>query len=81
VAAEGQVRAYRPGVDVHRDLATIQSRGNAPTTGFLNNRTGVLFSSDCFGAPMPSFELATSSDVRAVGDEVRDLQLLLGINR
>jgi glyoxylase-like metal-dependent hydrolase (beta-lactamase superfamily II) len=46
------------------------------TTGFLDDRTGALFSSDCFGAPMPSLELATSSDVRAVGDEVRDLQLL-----
>lgn len=46
------------------------------TTGFLDDRTGALFSSDCFGAPMPSLELATTSDVRAVGDEVRDLQLL-----
>ena len=46
------------------------------TTGFLDDRTGVLFGSDCFGAPMPSLDLATSSDVRAVGDEVRDLQLL-----
>ena len=36
----------------------------------------MLFSSDCFGAPMPSEELATSADVRAVGDQVRDLQLL-----
>ena len=49
---------------------------NPSTTGFLDDRTGVLFSSDCFGAPMPSEELATSSDVRAVGDEVRDFQLL-----
>jgi glyoxylase-like metal-dependent hydrolase (beta-lactamase superfamily II) len=46
------------------------------TTGFLDDRTGALFSSDCFGAPMPSLELATSADVRAVGDQVRDLQLL-----
>jgi glyoxylase-like metal-dependent hydrolase (beta-lactamase superfamily II) len=46
------------------------------TTGFLDDRTGMLFSSDCFGAPMPSEELATSADVRAVGDQVRDLQLL-----
>ena len=46
------------------------------TTGFLDERTGALFSSDCFGAPMPSLELATSADVRAVGDQVRDLQLL-----
>jgi glyoxylase-like metal-dependent hydrolase (beta-lactamase superfamily II) len=46
------------------------------TTGFLDDRTGVLFSSDCFGAPMPTLELATTSDVRAVGNQVRDLQLL-----
>jgi glyoxylase-like metal-dependent hydrolase (beta-lactamase superfamily II) len=46
------------------------------TTGFLDDRSGALFSSDCFGAPMPSVDLATSTDVRAVGDQVRDLQLL-----
>jgi hypothetical protein len=46
------------------------------TTGFLDDRSGALFSSDCFGAPMPSLELATSSDVRAVGNELRDFQLL-----
>jgi glyoxylase-like metal-dependent hydrolase (beta-lactamase superfamily II) len=46
------------------------------TTGFLDDRSGALFSSDCFGAPMPSAELATSADVGAVGDELRDLQLM-----
>jgi hypothetical protein len=46
------------------------------TAGFLDDRTGVLFSSDCFGAPMPSEDLAASDDVRAVGDQVRDFQLL-----
>jgi hypothetical protein len=49
---------------------------NPSTTGFLDDRTGALFSSDCFGAVMPSEELATSADIRAVGDQVRDLQLL-----
>jgi Metallo-beta-lactamase superfamily len=49
---------------------------NPSTTGFLDDRSGALFSSDCFGAPMPSLELATSADVRAVGEGVRDLQLL-----
>jgi Metallo-beta-lactamase superfamily len=49
---------------------------NPSTTGFLDDRTGGLFSSDCFGAVMPSEELATSADVRAAGDQVRDLQLL-----
>jgi hypothetical protein len=37
---------------------------------------GALFSSDCFGAPMPSAELATATDVRAAADQIRDLQLL-----
>ena len=46
------------------------------TTGFLEDRSGALFSSDCFGAPLPSAELATASDVREVGEPVRDLQLL-----
>jgi len=49
---------------------------NPATTGFLDDRSGALFSSDCFGAPMPSAELAASADVRAVGDAIRDLQLL-----
>jgi hypothetical protein len=49
---------------------------NPATAGFLDDRSGALFSSDCFGAPLPSAELATSTDVRAMGDEVRDLQLL-----
>ena len=46
------------------------------TTGFLDDRTGALFSSDCFGAPMRALGTATTSDVRAVGNQVRDLQLL-----
>lgn len=46
------------------------------TTGFLDDSTGALFSSDCFGAPLPSAELATCPDVREVGEQVRDLQLL-----
>jgi Metallo-beta-lactamase superfamily len=49
---------------------------NPSTTGFFDDRSGALFSSDCFGAPMPSLELATATDVRAVGDNVRNLQLL-----
>ena len=37
---------------------------NPSTTGFLDDRSGALFSSDCFGAPMPSLELATSTRTR-----------------
>ena len=36
------------------------------TTGFQDLSTGVVFSSDCFGAPLPTAELAGCDDVRAV---------------
>ena len=36
------------------------------TTGFLDERTGACFSSDCFGAPLATAELAASDDVAAV---------------
>jgi hypothetical protein len=45
------------------------------TTGFIESKRGAMFSSDCFGAPLPSAELATGSDVAAAGP-VRDAQLL-----
>jgi glyoxylase-like metal-dependent hydrolase (beta-lactamase superfamily II) len=47
------------------------------TTGFVDQKTGCLFSSDCFGAPLPSLDDASADDVRAVaGDDVRAGQLL-----
>ncbi|WP_117213462.1 MBL fold metallo-hydrolase [Allorhizocola rhizosphaerae] len=47
------------------------------TVGFHDNRSGVCFSSDCFGAPMASPELAASGDVGAVAaDDLRAGQLL-----
>jgi len=36
------------------------------TTGFQDLSNGVVFSSDCFGAPLPTAELADCDDVRAV---------------
>jgi len=36
------------------------------TTGFVDSRTGACFSSDCFGAPVASAELALSDDAAAV---------------
>ncbi|GAA1555513.1 hypothetical protein GCM10009789_06210 [Kribbella sancticallisti] len=36
------------------------------TVGFYDDRSGICFSSDCFGAPMPSSELAGGSEVRDV---------------
>jgi metallo-beta-lactamase superfamily protein len=50
---------------------------NPATVGLLDDKTGTLFSSDCFGGPMSSAELATGGDVRAVSEaERRAAQLL-----
>lgn len=47
------------------------------TVGVVDHKTGALFSSDCFGAPLPTDEAAFSGDVRAVGpDDLRAGQLL-----
>jgi len=45
------------------------------TTGFIESRTGAMFSSDCFGGPMQSVDIATGADVHAAGS-VLDAQLL-----
>jgi glyoxylase-like metal-dependent hydrolase (beta-lactamase superfamily II) len=50
---------------------------NPATVGFYDHRSRTCFSSDCFGAPMPSAELAGCSDVAAVPtDQLRSGQLL-----
>ena len=50
---------------------------NPATVGLLDDKTGTLFASDCFGGPMSSAELATGGDVRAASeDERRAAQLL-----
>ena len=50
---------------------------NPATVGLQDDHTGVLLSSDCFGGPMPSAELATCDDVGAVSaDDRRAAQLL-----
>ncbi|MCX4824032.1 MBL fold metallo-hydrolase [Streptomyces sp. NBC_01142] len=50
---------------------------NPATVGFYDDRSRACFSSDCFGAPMPSAELAVGDDAGAVtDDELRDAQLL-----
>jgi hypothetical protein len=50
---------------------------NPATVGFLDHSSGALFSSDCFGAPLASSELATGGDARAIGhDDRRTAQLL-----
>jgi glyoxylase-like metal-dependent hydrolase (beta-lactamase superfamily II) len=45
---------------------------NPSTVGFYDDQSGACFSSDCFGAPMPTAELATCSDVGHVS--VADLR-------
>lgn len=39
---------------------------NPATVGFIDERSGMCFSSDCFGGPMSSAQLASGPDVRAV---------------
>ena len=39
------------------------------TTGFVDDSTGTAFSSDCFGAPLSSAELALAADARDVPDD------------
>jgi len=47
------------------------------TTGFVDDSTGTVFTSDCFGAPLPSFELAGAADVAEVSaDELEHGQRL-----
>ena len=41
---------------------------NPATVGFLDRSTGALFSSDCFGGPMPTTDLAQGPDVREAPD-------------
>lgn len=50
---------------------------NPATVGFLDGKSGVCFSSDCFGGPMPSADLAQADDVREVPvEDLRAAQLL-----
>ena len=50
---------------------------NPATVGLLDDKTGTLVASDCFGGPLSSPELATGGDVRAVSDEERRAAQLL----
>ncbi len=50
---------------------------NPATVGILDTSNGVCISSDCFGAPLSTAELASSLDAATVGaDELRAAQLL-----
>ncbi|WNZ09013.1 MBL fold metallo-hydrolase [Streptomyces sp. 11x1] len=50
---------------------------NPATVGLFDDLTGVCFSSDCFGAPLPTADLAQAGDVRDIAvDDLRTAQLL-----
>jgi flavorubredoxin len=50
---------------------------NPATTGLYDSGSGAFFSSDCFGAPMPSAELATCDDAcHMPADDLQSRQLL-----
>jgi flavorubredoxin len=50
---------------------------NPATVGFFDSKTGVCFSSDCFGGPLSSSENAASDTIAAVAaDEVSAAQML-----
>lgn len=44
---------------------------NPATVGFIDEKSGAFFSSDCFGAPVSSADLATGGDARAITPEER----------
>ncbi|MFD3538342.1 MBL fold metallo-hydrolase [Streptomyces sp. NPDC058662] len=49
---------------------------NPATVGFYDDRSRTCFSSDCFGGPMPTAEVATGADVAGVGaEDLRAAQL------
>lgn len=77
-----RVHLLNPGQALHvgdRELRAFRPPlyDSPATTGFQDSRTGVLFSSDCFGAPLVDADLAACDDVRTVpADDLRAAQLL-----
>jgi glyoxylase-like metal-dependent hydrolase (beta-lactamase superfamily II) len=77
-----RVHLLNPGQSLHvgdRDLTCFRPPlfDSPATTGFVDRRTGAMVSSDCFGAPLPSYDDASASDARAVGTaDLRAGQLL-----
>jgi glyoxylase-like metal-dependent hydrolase (beta-lactamase superfamily II) len=50
---------------------------NPATVGFVDENSGACFTSDCFGAPMPTADLAAADAVAdAAADDLRTAQLL-----
>lgn len=62
-----RVRLVNPGDVVNvgdRNLRALRPPlfDSPATVGLLDDRTGALFSSDCFGAPLPEYAMATAAD-------------------
>jgi glyoxylase-like metal-dependent hydrolase (beta-lactamase superfamily II) len=77
-----RVHLLNPGQTLHvgdRELHAFRPPlfDSPATTGFQDMSTGVVFSSDCLGAPLGDAGLAACDDVRAVpADDLRAAQLL-----
>lgn len=70
-----RVRLVNPGETLNvgdRNLRALRPPlyDSPATTGFLDDRSGALFSSDCFGAPLPTLEEAAVHDAGEVAPEV-----------
>jgi hypothetical protein len=77
-----RVHLLNPGQRLHvgdRELHAFRPPlyDSPATTGLQDTSTGVVFSSDCFGAPLADAGVAACDDVRAVpADDLRAAQLL-----
>ena len=50
---------------------------NPATVGFIESKTGAFFSSDCFGGPMATAEIASASNVHAAAEPDREAAQLM----
>jgi glyoxylase-like metal-dependent hydrolase (beta-lactamase superfamily II) len=77
-----RVYLLNPGQSLHVGDRTLHAFrpplfDSPATVGFYDDKSRTSFSSDCFGAPLPSAELAASTDVREVSArDLRAAQLL-----
>jgi flavorubredoxin len=77
-----RVFLLNPGQDLHVGDRTLRCLrpplfDSPVTTGFIDRKTGALFSSDCFGAPLPDDRQAGAESVQEIApDDLRAAQLL-----
>jgi hypothetical protein len=70
-----RLRVVTPGDRVSvgdRELVAVRPPlfDSPSTTGLIDDSTGVLFSSDCFGAPLPTFEQAAVTSIGELDPQV-----------